>query len=174
MDTYTSTPEFVVCTERPIVSELNGRYVLFFIRNPLLTCSFAEDVKRIASMIADHSLGAFPEKPEWKLPDDEHSRIIEYNGIPNHYSRIRFVMMKLLIEAEGQPVPFSLLATQGWGYHVDRTIIEKHIYTLNLFLEKIRVPKVIHARDETIFMDTGLPGRLKRPEKSQDETLPED
>ncbi len=25
MDTYTSTPEFVVCTERPLVSEYDGR-----------------------------------------------------------------------------------------------------------------------------------------------------
>ncbi len=172
MNAQMPMPEFVVCSEKPQVSECNGRYILFFTRNPQLTIGFADKNKQITAWIAErtqHPPTEKPAGPEWTLPEDEHSRIIEYYGVPSHYSRIRFAMMKLLIEADGKPVPFSQVAKKGWGYHVDRTIIEKNVYSLNLHLDKLGIPRAVHTGDETIYMDSDMFGRLKRPGKCPDE-----
>lgn len=90
--------------------------------------------------------------PEWKLPSDPHSRVIEYKGRQLQYSVIRFAIMKLLIEANGHPVSFSDIALAGWGEYVYKGIIEKQVYPLNRFLTQNDIPKVVRYSKERMFL----------------------
>ena len=135
-------PEFVVCSEKPQVAEYDGRYFIMFRRNMDLTVLYADESKDICHVLAGRyrQVAEKHTELEWKLPTNPHSRVIEYYGVPHQYSPIRFAIMKLLILAKGEPVPYSKVAEAGWGYSPDRTVIEKQIYPLNLFLKNTGVP----------------------------------
>lgn len=147
-----------ICVEKTLIREFDNIYIHVSDHGEAIEFIIAEHRSTDGQLFQERCVNC-PEPileqysgPEWKLPSDPHSRVIEYMGRPLHYSAIRFAIMKLLIEANGNPVSFSDVAIAGWSEYVDRSTIEKQVYPLNQFLEKNGIPKVVRCSKETMFL----------------------
>ncbi len=96
---------------------------------------------------------------KWKLPEDEKSHLITYLGTPIRFVKSRFQMMKTLLLAKGERVPYEVLAKVGWGMVIDKDVLEDGIRNLNRFLAKHGIAKYVHCDRGFVYMDSHLPAK---------------
>lgn len=156
--------EFAVCGERPVVFEYEGRYFILFRR--CIHHVTEEGMEFPSTFLAASAEGATKENietpkndlPEWKLPEDPFSRVIEYFGKPVRFSSIRFAIMRLLISTESGSASFSEIAKAAWGEYIDKATIEKQAYPLNLFLRSEGIPWEVRCSKERMYLEHCLIG----------------
>ena len=157
------SPEFVVCLEEPIITRIGNHFMILFQRDNCLTGMVTNETKQLCDQFVV-LLKSFVERkniPEWRLPSDPDSRIIEYRGRSIHYSKTRFGIMRELIESGGEPVSFQRIHRVCWGKDmvngVNRDAIEDAIYHLNRYHSKKGIPRFVSYREERIFFDPDHP-----------------
>lgn len=151
------------CRGEPTVSKVDseGRYLIAYYEDTAYTGLVAEETWKNCEMLKGH-VSQFTAKCfelEWKLPENDDLRVIEFLGVPTSYVKSRFRIMKTIILAKGIPVPYAEISMAGWGAIIDKDVLEDGIRNLNIFLSKRKIPKFIHCDTGTVYMDSNFPER---------------
>ena len=144
------TYEFALCSTKPTIVEIAEFFVVVFQPSSELERSFAERHHDLFDLLLRGRRDVC-DAPEWKLPDDSRSRIVEYRGKRVRISKTRIGILKCLL-LSGGPVPYPEIARAGWGRPTDPDVVQFTIYQFNKFFEKHGIPKFIHCRLGTVFL----------------------
>ena len=160
-------PEIVVCSGKPVVSEIGGIHVIVFIRDDIMTEMITTESANLSASLADRIKQVDMTRfiREWVLPENELSRVIEYKGVSVRFSKIRFGILKTLILANGDAVDYETASKAGWGSVVDIDIFTDAIYNLNKFLKSHGISNGVHYGAGKIFFGAGF-GRIDRGRSS--------